>query len=52
METNIALAYLVMVLSFCVMVLVSIPDVSRHGGLIFWRIGRFGGSFYIANRSR
>lgn len=22
----------------------------RHGGLVFWRIGRLGGSIYIARR--
>lgn len=27
-------------------------SIRRIGGLLFWRIGRLGGSFYIARRRR
>lgn len=26
------------------------PTVRRHGGLVFFRLGRFGGSVYMARR--
>lgn len=29
-----------------------LPRTTRRGGLLFFRIGRFGGSFYIARAAR
>jgi len=54
MNDNQATAIAWLSLPFCVLILAYIlgsVHIKRHGGLLFWRIGRLGGSIYFTKQA-
>lgn len=44
---------LLTLLALCIVqTIVDALRITRHGGLTFWRLGRLGGSFYLATSNR